>query len=310
MRAKSFGAFTEEIRSLREWEDVFPRDVDEIMKAYAEQYRGFVIPDSMIDEGYSWRGAKDVLNVLEHRALSGPRLYAAVRSFRHDVQRIYEGQLPYGRYTKADRVDERPRKDYEAAVRRFTGLLKRADPRLNTAPFERSLLFVRDQPLKITNEKHRDLIMVFCKQFIAGLETVKREGRPVQSDNLFLYHLVNNLTVYRRKKDGTPMKDKRGLYKLERRWGDAARVLIWVHYKRMPIPWMSSFVRRFARSPVGPTLIRLHRVIQHKYGHLGPPPDKELRMAPEETRFHPLGRTVFVYAPDDRGKSGFKAFPI
>ena len=57
-------------------------------------------------------------------------------------------------------------------------------------------------------------------------------------------------------------------------------------------------------------MVRLQRIVQHKYGHLGPPPDKRLKEAPEETRFHPLGRTVFAFVEDDKGKSGFEEFRI
>jgi len=308
MKLRTFGEFVEEIKTRQGWDDVFPPEVDYKRSRHYAEGQGGYFPPGLASEGpFLWPGAKDVLNILEHRALSGPGLYAAVRAFRKDVQRIHEGLLRYGKYTKDDRITDRPQEDYVAAVRVFMRKISRADPLMKVEPFERSLLSVNGRGLQITNERHRELIDAFSKRFLAGLRAASREGRPVQPDNILIYHLVNNLTAWRRKRDGTAMKDKRGRFKLERRWDDVAHVLIWVHYKRMTIPWVSSFLQRYARSSIEPTLLRLKKVIQRKYAHLGPPADQGISA---ETAFHPLNIKVFTYVEDEEGKSGFKEFEL
>ncbi len=276
MRLRTFGEFVEEIKTRREWGEVFPPEVDyKRSRHYAEGQGSYFSPDLASEGPFLWPGAKDILNILEHRALSGSGLYAAVRAFCQDVQRIHEGLLRYGKYTKDDWEADRPQKDYTVAVRAFLRRLKRVDPLLNVALFERSLLFVNGQALRIKDKRHHERIEAFCKRFRNGLRATSREGRPIRPENIFIYHLVNNLTVYRRKRDGAAMKDKRGSFKLERRWDDVARVLLWVHYKRMSMPWVSSFIQRYARSAAGPSMIRLKKTIQRKYAHLGPPKAKK-----------------------------------
>ena len=274
---------------------MFPPEVD--LKRTSAYMKGLVnYPEWLGQGGFAWPGAREVVDILRLHVLEGPRLLIIIRRFRAEVQAIHEGLLPYGKYTKAERMRDKPQRDYGQAVRGFLAGLRRADPGIPIAGLRLRLLGTRTRSLEIYKSRDRNRVLFFCREFLKGLGQARKEGRPPKPNSILIYHLVNNLTEYRRK-NGRPLMDKRRRNKLERRWDDAVRVLVWIHYNRMPMPWLGQLVRRWGRSPAAAMTLRVKKIIQRKYAHLGPPADAGLS---PEAAFHPLGIHIFALLEDGR----------
>ena len=110
-----------------------------------------------------------------------------------------------------------------------------------------------------------------------------------------MYHLVNSLTLWQRKKNGEPRKDKRGRIKVEPRWDDVARVFIWLHYKRLRIPWLAMFIKRHATNDATSAMTDLKKLMQSRYSHLS----KYAALGQtDEAAFFPLGLVRVVSLKD------------
>jgi hypothetical protein len=107
---------------------------------------------------------------------------------------------------------------------------------------------------------------------------------------------VNSLTLWQRKKNGEPRKDKKGRVKVERRWDDIARVLIWLHYKKLRVSWLAVFIEHHATKNAARVMTDLKKLMQSRYSHLS---KRAALGQADEAAFCPLG-LVRVVSLEDR----------
>jgi len=283
MKTQTFRKFVEEIKARQEWYDVFPPDV-EIRR-----------PD-LKNPDYFLPGALSVVDVLCKPTIKISGRHRLVWRFLIELQKIKHGLGLRGKYQKTKSgLSPAAQRDYEKAVREFLRTVRTAAPATDFELLKGRLKYTGDpsggpwgmgiRRLHISKHKDRDFILRFVGDLLGWAQETAHRGRPPDDTNILIFHLVNSLTVWKRKKDKygspcIPVFDKHGFHKFERRWDDIARTLIWIHYHAFPIPWLASFIKSHASSEAGRSMIKLKKIIQRRYAHLGPPKDRR-RQDPE-----------------------------
>jgi hypothetical protein len=277
MRKTSFFKTVRDIRARKKWYDVFPPDV-EILRADPGK------------PGYFLLRAVDVAELLNKPAIEVSGFWRHVRKFQIDLQKIAHGLGLRGKYlsTKSG-LSPAAQRDYEKAMRKFFRAVQKAAPATDFELLKARLKYAADpfggprgigiRRLHISNEKERKLILRFVGELLGWALEAQCQGRPPDDTNILIFHLVNSLTVWKRKKDkyglpSIPLFDKHGFHKLERQWDDMARCLIWIHYHIFRIPWLASFIKSHASSDSGRSMIKLKKIIQRRHDHLWPPKDR------------------------------------
>jgi hypothetical protein len=230
-------------------------------------------------------GPCQVAQVLSQPELKIAGLYRPAWIFRGEVKKIHEGMTGYGKYSKAERRSCRtPTRDYTRAVSGFMMRLRKAAPATDFDILEARL----KHEFRIVTAGDRVLLLDFIRQLVGWALESRREGRPPDDSNILIYYVVNQLTYWKRGPDGSPLFDKRRRHKLERRWDDAAEMLIWLHYHQFPMPWLSSFIRKYAKADADRAVLDLKKIIQRRYSHLAHRAPIGRRGDPEGA-FYPLG---------------------
>jgi hypothetical protein len=217
---------------------------------------------------FRWPGVLDIVNVLQQPRLHISRLYKEIHRFRREIVKIDEGLLQYGKYSKSDRIRGLPEADYCSAIRRFLASVKRSIPTVDLRGLDHELRYRGSRQLSIEKRADREDIQKFVLKLLKWVKGTRRKGRPPDDGSILLYHLVNSLTRWQRKKDGKPRKDRHGRFKVDRCWDDVARVLIWLHYNRIKIPWLAIFIKNHASKDARRAIIELKKLVQSRYSHL------------------------------------------
>jgi hypothetical protein len=118
---------------------------------------------------------------------------------------------------------------------------------------------------RATDQKYVEEVV---RQLLGFSKKTRQKGRPPDDGSILLFYLVNSLTLWQRTKNGEVRKDKKRLIKVERRWDEIARVLIWLHYKKLRIPWLAAFIKRHASMDAARAMNDLKKLLQSRYSHL------------------------------------------